>query len=115
MINKTTTLLCFFLISWSIGSIIYQKTDLNLSKDTGTMQLYIYQTCPYCTKVISFLKNNNILDKVQLIDAGEEKYREELKNISGRTQAPFLVDKDNNVSMPESNDIIDYFKAKFEI
>jgi len=79
------------------------------------MQLFIYDGCPFCDKVITFLKNNNLLDKVELVDAGLPENKELLQKISNKTQAPYLVDKDASVSMPESNDIIEYFIKKYDI
>lgn len=79
------------------------------------MQLFIYNGCPFCDKVITFLKNNNLLDKVELVDAGLPENKELLQKVSNKTQAPYLVDKDASVSMPESNDIIEYFIKKYDI
>lgn len=77
------------------------------------MKLYIYEQCPYCTKVITWLRKNKLQNNVTLLDAGTDQYRQELKSISGKTQAPFLVDTQENIQMPESLDIIAYLAQKY--
>ncbi len=79
------------------------------------IELFIYEDCFYCIKVIDFLKQYNLMDKVILIDAGIQKNREQLRSVSGKTQAPYLVDFDANVTMPESLDIIAYLGTKFNV
>lgn len=90
------------------------ENQLNTQTQENRMiQLYIYQYCPFCTKVITFLKENDLLEQVELIDAGTNENREKLREISGKTQAPFLVDSSTDTAMPESDDIIEYFKNKY--
>jgi thioredoxin 1 len=79
------------------------------------IQLFMYEDCFYCIKVTDFLKQYNLMDKVVLIDAGLQKNREQLRSVSGKTQAPYLVDFDANVMMPESLDIIAYLATKFNV
>ncbi len=79
------------------------------------IQLFIYENCSYCVKVTDFLRLHNILDKVVCIDAGVSENRELLRSVSGRTQAPYLVDHEADVKMPESLDIIAYFTKKFNL
>ncbi len=79
------------------------------------IQLFMYEGCSYCVKVIVFLKQYNLLDKVVLIDAGVQANRERLRYISGKMQAPYLVDVDANVTMPESLDIIAYLITKYNV
>jgi thioredoxin 1 len=77
------------------------------------IQLFMYDECPYCVRVATFLKQQNLMDKVEFIDAGVSENRELLRSVSGRTQAPYLIDLDADVKMPESLDIIAYFSKKF--
>ncbi len=79
------------------------------------IQLFMYDDCPYCVKVTNFLQHHNLMDKVVYIDAGVAENRELLRSISKRTQAPYLVDIDAGVSMPESLDIIAYLTKKFNV
>ena len=79
------------------------------------IKLFMYDGCPYCVKVHLFLESQNLLHHVEFVDAGLSENRELLKLISGRTQAPYLVDADAGVKMAESNDIIQYFAKKYTI
>lgn len=79
------------------------------------IQLFMYEACFYCVKVKLFLEKYNLVDKVEFIDAGVVENRDLLKTISGKTQAPYLVDADSNIKMAESDDIIAYLAKKFNI
>ncbi len=71
--------------------------------------LYILETCPYCKKVMSFLDENGI--KYNKIDTAEKSAEDVLIQIGGKRQVPFIVDKDRNIQMYESGDIIEYLKT----
>lgn len=80
----------------------------------SSIDLYIYTRCPWCSKVIKFLKDNNWLDHVNIIDAGISQNLAELKSLNkNKTQCPCLVDKSAQVVMLESSDIIEYLRKKF--
>lgn len=72
--------------------------------------LYILQTCPYCKKVIEFMDENNV--KYSLVDVSDPEKYNELIEIGGSAQVPFLVDCENNVKLYESDEIIDYLKSR---
>ena len=74
------------------------------------IDLYILETCPFCRKVMSFFDENNI--KYNKKDILEQDNLDELLKLGGKQQVPFLVDNDNNKSMYESNDIIEYVKNR---
>jgi thiol-disulfide isomerase/thioredoxin len=97
---------------------VIEKNEL-LPSDTRMVekkiQLFMYDGCPYCVKVSAFLTQYNLLDKVEFIDAGISEHRALLRSISGKTQAPYLVDLDAGINMPESLDIIVYLTKKFNI
>ena len=66
-------------------TIAVAPQNTQVVKEVVTMQkiqLFIYNGCPFCDKVITFLKNNNLLDKVELVDAGLPENKELLQNIS---------------------------------
>ncbi|MBR6126297.1 glutathione S-transferase N-terminal domain-containing protein [bacterium] len=73
------------------------------------LDLYILETCPYCKKVMNFMDENNI--EYNKIDTAEKQYEDALIQIGGKRQVPFLVDKDRNIQMYESDDIIEYVKT----
>lgn len=74
------------------------------------IDLYILETCPFCRKVMSFFDENNI--KYNKKNILEQENLDELMKLGGKQQVPFLVDNDNNKSMYESDDIIEYVKNR---
>ena len=71
--------------------------------------LYIMETCPYCKKVLAFAEENKI--SLNKIDIADSKNEETLIKLGGKRQVPYLVDKDRNIQMYESSDIIEYVKT----
>lgn len=79
------------------------------------IKLFVYSRCPYCHKVIEFLKSIGHLDDVTILDAGNSANMTRLKQLNhGNTQCPFLRHDSANVSMLESADIIAYLKKYFK-
>ena len=71
--------------------------------------LYIMETCPYCKKVMAFLEEKGIeFNKIDIADKANE---ETLIKLGGKRQVPFFVDKERNIQMYESMDIIEYLKT----
>lgn len=70
--------------------------------------LYILESCPYCRKVMNFLNENNI--EYNKLDVSEPENYDNLQKIGGKSQVPFLDDREKGVRLYESDDIIDYFK-----
>ncbi len=68
--------------------------------------LYISETCPYCRKVIDFFEENNI--KYNKRNVIEPENLNMLLKLGGKAQVPFLDDFEKNISMYESDDIIQY-------
>ena len=71
--------------------------------------LYIMETCPYCKKVMRFLEDNKV--EYNKIDIANPTAEDSLIRVGGKRQVPFLVDKERNIQMYESNDIIEYIKT----
>ena len=74
------------------------------------LDLYISETCPYSIKVMNYFNRHNIDYNKKDITKGEN--LEKLIELGGERQVPFLHDTDNDVSMYESDDIIEYVKNK---
>lgn len=73
-------------------------------------ELYMLETCPYCKKVMDYLDSCKVEYKKH--DISESENLETLIRLGGMKQVPFLYDTDNDISMYESNDIIEYIKEK---
>ncbi len=73
------------------------------------LDLFILETCPYCKKVMAFMDEHNInYNKVDIADKANE---DTLIQMGGKRQVPFLADRDRNIQMYESSDIIEYIKT----
>ena len=73
------------------------------------LDLFVLETCPYCIKVMDYLEKEKI--KYRKIDISNKESEDSLINIGGKRQVPFLVDRERNIQMYESNDIIEYLKT----
>ena len=71
--------------------------------------LYMMETCPYCKKVLNFMEENRI--NCNKIDINQKNNEEALIKLGGKRQVPFLVDRERNIQMYESADIIEYLKT----
>lgn len=74
------------------------------------LDLYVSETCPYCRKVMEFLEENNISYNKRSVSNSQNLNM--LLKLGGKMQVPFLDDIDNDVSLFESDDIIDYIKNR---
>lgn len=87
---------------------------MHTTKNLPQLKLYVYHSCPYCKRVIQYLKNSGNETKVQILDASKLENLIELKKLNNNdTQCPFLYDVEKNVKMLESLDIIEYLKKRF--
>ena len=73
------------------------------------IELFILENCGYCKKVLNYLDEHNIPYKK--VDIAEKLNEETLIKLGGKRQVPFLADKENNIQMYESDDIIKYLKT----
>ena len=68
------------------------------------------ENCPYCKKVMRFMDEKGI--EYNKIDITDNKMNEDtLIQIGGKRQVPFFIDKERNIQMYESSDIIEYLKT----
>ncbi|GAD53400.1 probable glutaredoxin [Halarchaeum acidiphilum MH1-52-1] len=77
------------------------------------LELYVLPGCPYCAKVQSKLDELG-LDYDEHEVPRSHSRREKVKQVSGQTGVPVLVDPANDVEgMPESDDIVDYLDEHY--
>ncbi len=75
------------------------------------LKLYYFESCPFCQKVLKYLKRKDLLGQVLLKNTKEDKLaREELIKIGGKYQVPCLFIGDK--PLYESNEIIRWFKNR---
>ncbi len=75
--------------------------------------LYELEGCPYCAKVKDKLAEIGLeYDSVMVPRSHDE--RDEVKEVSGQTGVPVLVDEAHGVEgMPESDDIVEYLEETY--
>ena len=73
------------------------------------INIFILPTCPYCHKVMDFMDAKGIA--INKIDITNPEKEEVLIKIGGKRQVPFIIDKEHNVEMYESDNIIEYLKT----
>lgn len=71
--------------------------------------LYVIPGCPFCAKVLEFVKEHNIECEIKPTD--QEENKQELLERGGKTQAPYLFDSKKGEGLYESDDIIEYLKT----
>ena len=76
----------------------------------ATYELYIMSTCPYCRKVLLFMKQQGIELPLRDITA-EPEARDTLERIGGKVQVPCLFI--DGAPLYESDDIIAYLSRTF--
>lgn len=72
-----------------------------------TLTLYSLDGCPYCEAVEDALDERGLDYETRWVDALHSE-RDEVKRASGQRSVPVLVDEDAGVTMPESENIIEY-------
>ncbi len=75
------------------------------------LTLFCSPTCPYCGKVLYFMKENNISLPIKNTSESSD-VREELIAIGGKGQVPCLVI--DGEALYESDDIIQWLKDNWE-
>jgi len=99
------------------GKIMKNQTashGSNTNIEKTQIKLYVYPNCPYCHKVINFLRAKNNLEKITIVDVTNKTNMQELLSLNkGNTQCPFLYDPEKNIKMLESSDIIKYLSTRF--
>ncbi|MFW5998350.1 MAG: glutaredoxin family protein [Halanaerobiaceae bacterium] len=78
--------------------------------DNSNLVLYYFPSCPYCQKVLRFLKRNNI--EINLRNIHKDKAADKkLVEVGGKRQVPCLFI--DGKPMYESDDIIEWFKNNY--
>ncbi len=71
------------------------------------LTLYVLDRCPYCNKVLDYIRDNDIKG-IEIKEVGDSKNQAELMEIGGEDQVPML--SIDGKPLYESMDIIEYLK-----
>jgi glutathione S-transferase len=75
--------------------------------------LYELEGCPYCAKVKNKLADLGLEYESRMVPRSHSE-RTEVKEISGQTGVPVLIDEEHGVEgMPESDDIVEYLEQTY--
>ncbi len=72
------------------------------------LDLYIMESCPYCQKVMGYMKENDI--KYHKFDTANSDNALRLLALGGIDQVPFLFNEETNEKIYDSDMIISYLK-----
>lgn len=74
--------------------------------------LYTGGNCPFCRRVESYLQDKGLEYEGRDVWAHPD-FADELVELGGKQQIPYLVDTERGVSMYESEDIIQYVEDTY--
>jgi glutathione S-transferase len=74
------------------------------------LELYQFESCPYCSKVRKKLTKLGVDVKLRQVDKND---RSRVEEVSGQTNVPVLVDPNTDTTMPESDDIVEYLEEHY--
>ena len=72
-----------------------------------TVTLYQLEGCPFCERVADALDDADIAYETVWVGPHHSE-RDEVKRVSGQRAVPVLVDGERGVTMPESDNILEY-------
>ena len=79
-----------------------------------TLELYELPGCPYCAKVTQKLDELD-LDYISHQVPSAHSKRDEVRELTGQTGVPVLVDQEHGIEgMPESDDILEYLEQTYD-
>ena len=74
------------------------------------LELYQFEGCPFCGKVRQKMTELGLDFIARQVDPDD---RSRVKEVSGQTNVPVLVDPNTDTTMPESDDIVDYLDEEY--
>lgn len=79
----------------------------------ANITLYELEGCPFCMKVADKLEELGLEYDTIMVPSSHAQ-RDEVKEVSGQTGVPVLVDEEHGIEgMPESDDIIEYLEETY--
>jgi len=78
-----------------------------------TLELFEFETCPYCRKVREALSLLDLDALIRPCPKGGPRFREEVKRRGGKYRFPYLVDPNTGKEMYESDEIVAYLFREY--
>ncbi len=82
-----------------------------MSQPDEMLELYQFEGCPFCSKVRQKLTDLQVDFIARQVEPKGN--RERVKQVSGQTGVPVLVDPNTDTVMPESDDIVEYLDEHY--
>ena len=77
-----------------------------------SLDLYYYDSCPYCQKVLRVLDELDVADAIALKNIhADDEARRTLVSVGGKQQVPCLFIE--GAPLYESDDIVDWIRGRF--
>lgn len=76
------------------------------------LTFYFKQGCPFCKTVLDSL-HEEIASDFQILYKKNGDNEKQARDIGGKAQFPLLVDEEKDVTMYESDDIVNYLKENY--
>lgn len=111
-----------FLTSLIAGSFLFcfapalraEEATKTIETMPPKIELFIYSSCPWCSKVVNYLKQIGHFDDVIIVNASLPQNLNRLQKLTGDAQCPCIIDSEKNIKfMLESSDIITYFATRW--
>lgn len=81
-----------------------------MSDPEQMLEVYQFEGCPYCSKVRKKMTDLGLDFVARQVDPHD---RSRVEEVSDQSNVPVLVDPNNDVVMPESDDIVDYLDEHY--
>lgn len=78
-----------------------------------TLELYEFESCPFCRKVREALSLLDLEAHIYPCPKGGRRYRPQVVERGGKAQFPYLVDPNTGKEMYESDDIVQYLFERY--
>ncbi|MEL7239283.1 MAG: glutathione S-transferase N-terminal domain-containing protein, partial [Planctomycetota bacterium] len=79
------------------------------------IQLYEFESCPFCRKVREAVTNLDLTVEVFPCPKGGERFRPSVKEQGGKAQFPFMIDPNTKQALYESDEIIRHLYDRYGV
>lgn len=100
----------------TLGNESWTETNSKIAtykRPEKPIEIYEYEACPFCRKVREAVTILDLDVMFYPTPRGAPHHREKVEKIGGKQRYPFMVDPNNDISMYESNDIVEYLFKEY--